>query len=64
MANYIDAQTDEGKVNADSNEYELIVWLRGNNLNEAIPILQNENISFNELLSMGEDQRSAGFDIS
>ena len=54
MANYVEVN-NEGKTNESTNESELIVWLRDNNLNEAIPILQKENISFNELLSMGED---------
>ena len=54
MSNYIDTQT-EGKLNADTNESQLVIWLRDNNLNEAISIFEKENISFNELLSMGED---------
>ena len=55
MASYIDAYTDEGKVNADSNDSELNVWLRDNNLSDSITVFQKEKMTLNELLSMGED---------
>ena len=54
MANYIETHT-EGKISDESNESELIVWLRDNNLTRAIPIFLNEDITLNELVSMGED---------
>ena len=52
MANYVDTP-DEGKV--DSNDSQLDLWLKDNNLSDAIPVFQKEKMTFNELLSLGED---------
>ena len=54
MANHVDSQT-EGKINEGSNESELNIWLRENNLTAAIPVFSDEGITFDELLAMGED---------
>ena len=56
MAHYVDTKTHEGEQNQNlnNNESKLIIWwLRNNNLSDAIPSFEKEDITLYELLSMG-----------
>eukprot|EP01083_Nonionella_stella_P266829 902111_1 len=54
MANYV----EEGKAdleNDTNNDTEIAKWLTKNNLQQLIPIFTQENMTMDELISLGED---------